>query len=164
MTISSQAGTIAAPSRFNPEPLRRVGNNIVSLFGPWLLNQPAFMAFCRTAGRIFPLPGGIAWITQYDDVLEALSRPDVFQVPFGCKMEFLVPTSCPFILGIDGGDAYRRGLNAIMKAFPLGELKCISRLSAQAAEEIMVAIRIKLMRSQAHDRSASAALPRLLRP
>jgi cytochrome P450 len=135
--MSPQAGTITASSRFNPVPLRRVGNNIVSLFALWLLNQPAVMSYFRTVWRIFPLPGGIAWITQYDDVLEALSRPDVFQVPFGCKMEFLVPTSCPFILSVDGGDAYRRGLNAIMKAFPLGELDRISRISAQAAEAIM---------------------------
>jgi cytochrome P450 len=135
--MTPQAETIAVPSRFNPEPLRRVGNKASSLLALWLLNQSAVMAFFRTFWRIPYLPGGIAWITQYDDVREALSRPDVFEVPFGCKMEFLVPTSCPFILSVDGGDAYRRGLDAIMKAFPLGELDCISKISARTAEAIM---------------------------
>jgi cytochrome P450 len=135
--MTPQIGMIAAPSRFNPEPLRRVGNNPISLLALWVLNQPAFMAVCRTICRIPHLPGGIAWITQYDDVREALSRPDVFKVPFGRKMESLVPTSCPFILSVDGGYAYRIGLDAIMKAFPLEELDRVRKISAQAADAIL---------------------------
>jgi cytochrome P450 len=134
MTIPPQPRMTTAPARFNPQPLRHDGID----FRTWFVTRAAVMWFTRTALRIWPSGvGGYAWITQYDDVREALSRPDVFQVPFGCKMAYLVPTSCPFILGVDGGEVYRLGLDAIMKAFPLDETRRVAAISAQAAEAIL---------------------------
>ncbi len=128
----------AAARGFDPTGLERDGNRLSTKLALWLVTRPIVLAAARRFARVGRL-GGITWITRYDDVMEALSHPETFRVPFGAKMKHLVPTSCPFILGVDGGEAYWRGLKAIMPSFPLGELDRVRQISAATAEKIVEA-------------------------
>ena len=60
----------------------------------------------------FALPG-LAFITSYDDVLEVLSRSDVFSVsPYGEAMT-RINRGPSFLLGMDDGPEYRRQLERL---------------------------------------------------
>lgn len=127
----------AVPPRFDPAPLRESG------FAAWkqraslaLLTHPATMAFLR---RWWPVPrlGQYRFITRYDDVREAFSRPDVFQVPWAPKMQELAPSRLPFVLATDDPAEHCRGQRPIMRALRYGDAPRVAAIAARAAERIV---------------------------
>lgn len=61
-----------------------------------------------------------AFVTRYDDVVEVLTRHDVFAVPFGAEIARLndgEAPGTPFILGIDDKEAHDRQLRLVMNVF-----------------------------------------------
>jgi cytochrome P450 len=97
----------------------------------------------------WPIPTLFGWalITRYDDVEEALSRPDIFPVPFGEEIarlnDGLPPPNAPnqgtpFILGMDDRVAHDKQLRLVMKAFRLVDIeKEVAQPSATAASAIV---------------------------
>src|SRR5262249_35265167 len=73
----------------------------------WLGSPAVLRAFFGILRRVHPIhvTGSIAIVTRYDDVIEVLSRQDVFSVVpiYAARME---RTSGAFFLGMDDGPQY----------------------------------------------------------
>jgi len=119
---------------FDPEPLRKPDpRSRLILQG---LTSPLLMGLLRRGlpnGRVL----GQRMIISYDDVQEALSRPEIFQVPWAPKMQLLAPSRRPFVLATEDAAEHRRGQRAIMQVFKREDLGRIAAISARTAESIV---------------------------
>jgi len=107
------------------------------------LSQPPlwFLWLLRTFAPIARLPRW-AFVSRYDDVLQVLSRPDVFTVPYGAEMARLNDGREPgtkFILGVDDVQERAAQLKWLMQAFQRSDVSTtvvpLCRCSATEAVE-----------------------------
>lgn len=108
----------------------------VAQIGFRLLTQPVAMWLLR---RFWPMPRlpGMRLITRYDDAREALSRPDVFEVPWAGKMQLLAPSTQPFVLGTDNAATHRCAQRPLMQVFRRDDATRFARVAARAASRIV---------------------------
>ena len=80
---------------------------------------------------------GLRLLVRYDHVVEALSRPDVFEVPFGKEMARLNDGSVPgtdFLLGIDKPGEHDKQARCLMARLELSEVAAFAKMSFDAAQ------------------------------
>ncbi len=118
-------------TKFDPADLASSGL-LYKLTQPLLDNPQWLFGFLRRCWPVLKV-GKWAVLTRYDDVREALSQQDVFQVPFRAKMEELDGDQQNFLLGMQDGPHYRRQRQCAMKAFKLED---IARDIAEPSAEI----------------------------
>ncbi|MFS4438325.1 cytochrome P450 [Paracoccaceae bacterium GXU_MW_L88] len=76
-------------------------------------------------------------MSKAQDVRDVLERSDVFAEPYGADMMFLTGGE-PFILGMQGGEAYRKQKSRIMSAFEPSKLRAeVARSAGLYADEIV---------------------------
>jgi len=89
---------------------------------------------------LWPAPslGKLRLLVRYDHVVEALTRPDVFAVPFGPEMRRLNDghrPGTPFLLGIDDPGEHARQAKCLMAQLGLDDIEAVARISFDAANE-----------------------------
>ena len=119
---------------FDPQALRqeRGFGRLVRQAFTW----PPTMWLLRHAPRA-PRLGGERFVTRYDDVREALSQPDVFQVPWTEKMRSLSPSTRPFVLATDDAAAHRCAQHPLMQVFRHEDAPRVACIAARAADQIV---------------------------
>lgn len=118
-------------TKFDPADLGSSG--LLAKLTQALLDNPQWLfGFFR---RYWPVAkfGQWALLTRYDDVREALSQQDVFEVPFRPKMEELNGDQQNFLLGMQDGRDYRRQRESAMKAFRLEDAREIAATSGKTS-------------------------------
>lgn len=85
-----------------------------------------------------PLPATkLRLVVRYDHVVEVLSRPDIFNVPFGQEIARLNDghaPGTPFLLGIDNPTDHTRGARCLMAHLGLDEIAAFEKMCFEAAE------------------------------
>ncbi len=89
--------------------------------------------------RALPVPQFfVRFVGRYDEVIDVLSRPDIFRVPAAKEIARLnggKSRGTPYILGIDKPKAHDAHLSLVMCAFPRGEIATrVVLLAAQSAK------------------------------
>lgn len=110
-------------------------------FLPWLVslllgNAQWWLTLLR---RFWPVAavGNYALVTRSDDVEEVLGRHDVFQVPWGKKVEMLSGGQ-NFLLGMEDNPEYWRIQKQVMAAFRFDDVRStVAPLAARFASEIV---------------------------
>lgn len=104
----------------------------------WLFDEPQrWMGWLRRYWPVPRLPGGWAILTRHAHVVEALTKENVFQVPFGERMSEM--TAGPnFVLGMQDGPEYQRQHAQILQAFRRDDVEAVVKpLSAKFAGDIV---------------------------
>jgi len=112
----------------------------VAVLREWLtLRADAVLEDLQAHAPQFALPG-LAFITGYDDVVEVLTRNDVFSVaPYGDVMT-RINRGPSFLLGMDDGPEYRRQLERLGSAFhPDDDARVRDRVALRASEALAIA-------------------------
>jgi cytochrome P450 len=84
---------------------------------------------------LFP---GLRLLVRYDHAVEALSRPDVFEVPFGSEMARLndgVVPGTPFLLGIDNPQEHDKQARCLMAQLDLDDVAAVAKMAFEAAQQ-----------------------------
>lgn len=82
--------------------------------------------------------GALVFVTRFDDVLDVLTRDDVFSVaPYGAAMT-RINRGTPFLLGLDDGPVYREQLAWLHAAFPRDDAARVRDVAAAWSDEIVV--------------------------
>jgi cytochrome P450 len=103
--------------------------------------EPVF-AILRNIKPIL-LVKNFALVTRYRDVQEVLARDDVFQVPYGQKME-IVTGGPNFFLGMPNSPEYERDTSHMRTAMRREDIARIAALVARTAEDLVAASNGKL--------------------
>jgi cytochrome P450 len=103
--------------------------------------EPVF-AILRNIKPIL-LVKNFALVTRYRDVQEVLARDDVFQVPYGQKME-IVTGGQNFFLGMQNSPEYERDTSHMRTVMRREDVARIAAFIAQTAEELVAASNGKL--------------------
>jgi len=124
----------AKTTAFDPDRLKQKKPSLVSTIIGYVVDHPYLLyAFLR---RFLPIIVFRNWafISRYDDVIEVLRRQDVFNVPFGPKVEVL-NAGPNFLLGMQDGPDYQAVHQVVVQAFPLSDNAAIvAPLAAVEAE------------------------------
>jgi cytochrome P450 len=129
------------------------------LVGTWLAQKPKeLFDELRPNRPIFASPG-LIFVTEHDDVLEVLSRDEVFSVrPYAPKMDRIAPTG--FMLGMDNTTHYQSDVSVMRLAIRREDLPSIRAFIVREADDIMrqAALRGKLDMVQGLSRVVPARL------
>ncbi len=122
---------------FQPRRVAASKPGLKSRITQFLLTHPYLIYnFLR---RYFPIATYKNWafISRYDDVIEVLRKQDVFQVPFGPKIEAL--NGGPnFLLGMEDGRSYEALHTVVANVFPTADnQKYVGPISAEEAETLI---------------------------
>lgn len=117
---------------FDPDALRQASPT--GQFILWLATHPFTMGLLRRFWPTARVPKVGRVISRYDDAQEALSRPEIFQVPWALKMQLLAPSERPFVLAADGSAEHRSALRPIMRVFKREDMPRIAGIAARTAE------------------------------
>jgi cytochrome P450 len=106
------------------------------LTGRWLAERPKeFFRELRENRPIFRSPA-LTFVTTYADVLEVLSRDDVFSVRlYAPKMQRIAPSG--FILGLEDSPQYARDVSVLRLVFSRNDLTRIREFVAHTAAQII---------------------------
>ncbi|WLA68591.1 cytochrome P450 [Bradyrhizobium diazoefficiens] len=103
----------------------------------WIFDEPHWLFWLLR--EFWPIPRLFGWaaVTRYDDVAEVLEQDDVFQVPFGEKVQRL--NGGPnFLLGMQRDSEYWVCQEQVMQAFRRDDVaKIIAPLAKQASNDII---------------------------
>jgi Dyp-type peroxidase family len=116
------------------------GGDLPERIGLWLFENPGLAT--RILRGLFPVLslGKFVVVSRFGDVQEILSRPEIFEVPFGPEMiEMAGGTN--FVLGMKSGEesqAYERQKLFMNAAFLASDIDCIVKpMAARFANEIL---------------------------
>ncbi len=103
----------------------------------WLSTRPeALFDELRAHAPTLSL-GAVVFVTRFDDVLDVLTRDDVFSVaPYGAAMT-RINRGTPFLLGLDDGPTYREQLAWLHAGFPRDDGPRVRDRAGALSDEIL---------------------------
>ena len=129
------SGPPGVPTVFDPAPLREPSGTLATLWQALLLHPVTLFALRQLFAS--PRIAGIRVISHYDDAREALSRPDVFGVPWLAKMHMLAPSKEPFVLATDAPGVHACGERRVMEVFRYDDTARIASIAAATANLVL---------------------------